>query len=52
MSDKNKFEIAPRVRLALAIIGTIFVYAFQDANITLSIMVLLLIFIALSVAQD
>jgi hypothetical protein len=50
MSDKSKFEIAPRVHLTLAIIGTMIVYTFQDANTTLSIMVLLLIFIALSVA--
>jgi hypothetical protein len=52
MEGKRKYQLAPQVRLALAIIGTLIVAAFNDGGITLNIMVLLLIFIALSVAQD
>lgn len=52
MEGDRKYQIAPQVRLALAIIGTLIVAAFNDGGITLNIMVLLLIFIALSVAQD
>jgi hypothetical protein len=52
MNQVKKNWIAIPTRIALAAIGTFFVAACKNAGLTLNVIVLLLIYIALSMKSD